>query len=126
MAIGESAALEGATRPQTEAAPATIITTGAARFLAVFRVVLGFEFLWAFLDKTFGQPDDGVDVGGGVAAGQGDLGRGALDVDQPDRRLPHHLRPGADRAGGDLRRQHLGLGKRWAELGFVQRHRWLI
>jgi thiosulfate dehydrogenase [quinone] large subunit len=54
MAIGESAALEGATRPQTEAAPATIITTGAARFLAVFRVVLGFEFLWAFLDKTFG------------------------------------------------------------------------
>src|SRR4029453_13455449 len=26
----------------------------AAKFLAVFRVVLGFEFLWAFLDKTFG------------------------------------------------------------------------
>jgi hypothetical protein len=39
---------------QTEAAPGAIITTGAAKFLAVFRVVLGFEFLWAFLDKTFG------------------------------------------------------------------------
>jgi hypothetical protein len=54
MAIGESARLEGSARTQTEAAPGTIITTGAAKFLAVFRVVLGFEFLWAFLDKTFG------------------------------------------------------------------------
>jgi thiosulfate dehydrogenase [quinone] large subunit len=39
---------------RTETAPERIITTGAAKFLAVFRVVLGFEFLWAFLDKTFG------------------------------------------------------------------------
>jgi hypothetical protein len=39
---------------QTEPAPGTIITTGAAKFLAVFRVVLGFEFLWAFADNTFG------------------------------------------------------------------------
>jgi thiosulfate dehydrogenase (quinone) large subunit len=31
-----------------------VITGGAARFLAVFRVVLGLEFLWAFADKTFG------------------------------------------------------------------------
>jgi thiosulfate dehydrogenase [quinone] large subunit len=54
MAIGESARLEGSARTQTEAAPGTIITTGAAKFLAVFRVVLGFEFLWSFLDKTFG------------------------------------------------------------------------
>ena len=56
MAIRESKRLDGSlqTPAQTEAAPGTIITTGAAKFLAVFRVVLGFEFLWAFLDKTFG------------------------------------------------------------------------
>ena len=30
------------------------MTTHAARFLAVVRVALGFVFLWAFLDKTFG------------------------------------------------------------------------
>src|SRR5918996_5316017 len=39
---------------QTEPAPGRVITSGAAKFLAVFRVVLGFEFLWAFADKTFG------------------------------------------------------------------------
>jgi thiosulfate dehydrogenase [quinone] large subunit len=60
MAIRESKRLDGSLRPpaqrgtQTEAAPGAIITTGAAKFLAVFRMVLGFEFLWAFLDKTFG------------------------------------------------------------------------
>src|SRR5829696_1447309 len=56
MAVRESKRLDGSlqTPARTEAAPGTIITTGAAKFLAVFRVVLGFEFLWAFLDKTFG------------------------------------------------------------------------
>ena len=60
MAIRESERLDGAVRPpaqpttQTEPAPGAIITTGAAKFLAVFRVALGFAFLWAFLDKTFG------------------------------------------------------------------------
>ena len=60
MAIRESERLDGALRPpaqpatQTEPAPGTIITTGAAKFLAVFRVAIGFAFLWAFLDKTFG------------------------------------------------------------------------
>jgi thiosulfate dehydrogenase [quinone] large subunit len=60
MAIRESKRLDGSLRPpaqrgtQPEAAPGAIITTGAAKFLAVFRVVLGFEFLWAFFDKTFG------------------------------------------------------------------------
>jgi thiosulfate dehydrogenase (quinone) large subunit len=56
MAIRESKRVDGSLRPstQTEPAPGTVITTGAAKFLAVFRVVLGFEFLWAFLDKTFG------------------------------------------------------------------------
>ncbi|MFL6272156.1 MAG: hypothetical protein ACJ75A_18815 [Actinomycetes bacterium] len=39
---------------RTEAAFGAIITARATKFLAVFRVVLGFEFLWAFLDKTFG------------------------------------------------------------------------
>jgi thiosulfate dehydrogenase [quinone] large subunit len=60
MAIRESVRRDGAARPpaqpatQTEPTPGTIITTGAAKFLAVFRVTLGFAFLWAFLDKTFG------------------------------------------------------------------------
>ena len=40
--------------PRTEPAFGRIITERATKFLAVFRVVLGFEFLWAFADKTFG------------------------------------------------------------------------
>jgi thiosulfate dehydrogenase [quinone] large subunit len=39
---------------QTAPAHGAVLTTTAARFLAVVRVVIGFEFLWAFLDKTFG------------------------------------------------------------------------
>jgi thiosulfate dehydrogenase [quinone] large subunit len=56
MAIQESVRLDGSVRApaRTEPAGGTIITAGAAKFLAVFRVVLGFEFLWAFFDKTFG------------------------------------------------------------------------
>ena len=56
MAIQESERLDRSVRSpaQPEAALGGFITTGAAKFLAVFRVVLGFEFLWAFLDKTFG------------------------------------------------------------------------
>src|SRR5829696_9155022 len=56
MTIRESVRLDGSMQPlaQTELAPGAIITTGAAKFLAVLRVLLGFEFLWAFLDKTFG------------------------------------------------------------------------
>jgi thiosulfate dehydrogenase [quinone] large subunit len=56
MAIQESVRLDGSVRApaRTEPSGGTIITAGAAKFLAVFRVVLGFEFLWAFFDKTFG------------------------------------------------------------------------
>ncbi|HSO51842.1 MAG TPA: hypothetical protein VL330_03675, partial [Actinomycetes bacterium] len=59
MAIREKMGLNGSLptaepTSRTEAAPGRIITTGATKFLAVFRVALGFEFLWAFLDKTFG------------------------------------------------------------------------
>jgi thiosulfate dehydrogenase (quinone) large subunit len=56
MALRESVRMDGSGRAEvrTEPAPGRSITTGAAKFLAVFRVVLGFEFLWAFLDKTFG------------------------------------------------------------------------
>jgi thiosulfate dehydrogenase [quinone] large subunit len=39
---------------RTEAAFGRIITERATKFLAIFRVLLGVEFLWAFLDKTFG------------------------------------------------------------------------
>jgi thiosulfate dehydrogenase [quinone] large subunit len=35
-------------------APGTALTPMAARSLAVVRISLGFVFLWAFLDKTFG------------------------------------------------------------------------
>jgi len=35
-------------------APGAMLTTGAAKALAVLRISLGFVFLWAFLDKTFG------------------------------------------------------------------------
>ncbi|HWD46159.1 MAG TPA: hypothetical protein VHM23_21020 [Actinomycetota bacterium] len=54
MAIRESVRRDGSARAEIQPAPETIISAGAAKFLAVFRVVLGFEFLWAFLDKTFG------------------------------------------------------------------------
>jgi thiosulfate dehydrogenase (quinone) large subunit len=39
---------------RTDAAFGRIITERATKFLAVFRVVVGVEFLWAFADKTFG------------------------------------------------------------------------
>jgi thiosulfate dehydrogenase [quinone] large subunit len=56
MAMQESKRLDrSAPSPaQPEAALGGFVTGGAARFLAVFRVVLGLEFLWAFADKTFG------------------------------------------------------------------------
>jgi thiosulfate dehydrogenase (quinone) large subunit len=54
MATQESVRLDDMARAQTEPGPERTITAGAAKFLAVFRIVLGFEFLWAFLDKTFG------------------------------------------------------------------------
>ena len=56
MAIGESMRLDGSARAaaRTDPAPGRSITAGAAKVLAVFRVVVGLEFLWAFLDKTFG------------------------------------------------------------------------
>jgi thiosulfate dehydrogenase [quinone] large subunit len=39
---------------RTEPALGAIITARATKFLAIVRVVVGFTFLWAFLDKTFG------------------------------------------------------------------------
>jgi thiosulfate dehydrogenase (quinone) large subunit len=35
-------------------APGSMLTTTAAKALAVLRITTGFVFLWAFLDKTFG------------------------------------------------------------------------
>jgi thiosulfate dehydrogenase (quinone) large subunit len=56
MTIRESMRLDRSAQSsaQPEAGLGGFITAGAAKFLAVFRVVLGFEFLWAFADKTFG------------------------------------------------------------------------
>ena len=59
MAIREIMGLDGSLptaepTSQTDPSSGRIITTRATKFLAVFRVLLGFEFLWAFLDKTFG------------------------------------------------------------------------
>ena len=39
---------------ETVSAHGSFITRRATRFLAVVRVAIGFVFLWAFIDKTFG------------------------------------------------------------------------
>jgi thiosulfate dehydrogenase (quinone) large subunit len=60
MASREITGLDGSlptaesTTSRTEPAFGRIITARATKFLAIVRVVVGFEFLWAFLDKTFG------------------------------------------------------------------------
>src|SRR5215218_4320419 len=59
MAIRETLRRDGsppAAEPATRTEPAfgAIITARATKFLAIMRVVVGVEFLWAFLDKTFG------------------------------------------------------------------------
>jgi thiosulfate dehydrogenase [quinone] large subunit len=40
--------------PELAAVPGAMLSATAAKALAVLRVVTGFVFLWAFLDKTFG------------------------------------------------------------------------
>jgi thiosulfate dehydrogenase [quinone] large subunit len=51
----QDGSLPTAERPsRTEPAFGAIITARATKFLAIVRVVIGFAFLWAFLDKTFG------------------------------------------------------------------------
>ncbi len=40
--------------PDHATTPSTTITPAAAKALAVLRIAIGFVFLWAFLDKTFG------------------------------------------------------------------------
>ena len=51
--LGGSVPTTGRTS-RTEPGFGALLTTRATKFLAVFRVVLGLEFLWAFFDKTFG------------------------------------------------------------------------
>ena len=50
-------------------APGAMLTTTAAKALAVLRIALGFVFLWAFLDKLFGlgyaTPSDRAWINGG-------------------------------------------------------------
>jgi thiosulfate dehydrogenase [quinone] large subunit len=40
--------------PEIAELPGSMITSAAAKGLAVLRIAVGFLFLWAFLDKTFG------------------------------------------------------------------------
>jgi thiosulfate dehydrogenase [quinone] large subunit len=47
---------------QTAPAEGSVITTAVARLLAVLRVAVGFVFLRAFLDKTFGLRDPSAKV----------------------------------------------------------------
>jgi thiosulfate dehydrogenase [quinone] large subunit len=59
MAIREMKGLDGSlptAEPATRTEPAfgRFITDRATKFLAIVRVMLGVEFLWAFLDKTLG------------------------------------------------------------------------
>jgi thiosulfate dehydrogenase (quinone) large subunit len=43
-----------ATRLERAESPGPMLTTTAAKALAILRISTGFVFLWAFLDKTFG------------------------------------------------------------------------
>jgi thiosulfate dehydrogenase [quinone] large subunit len=49
-----NAATTRATALEHAASPGPMLTTTAARALAILRIATGFVFLWAFLDKTFG------------------------------------------------------------------------
>ncbi len=178
-------------------APGSLLTSTAARALAVLRVATGFVFLWAFLDKTFGfgyatpaakswihggSPTKGflasVDVGPFQSAYHaiagtwwanwlfmlGLLGIGVALIAGIGLRaaaaagtvmmammwfaeypLARHTATGAPSASSNpLTDYHFvyaavlivlavtyaghvwGLGRRWARLPLVQRHRWLI
>ncbi|GIF64275.1 membrane protein [Asanoa ishikariensis] len=64
-----NAATTRATALEHAASPGPMLTTTAARALAVLRIATGFVFLWAFLDKTFGlaysTPADRAWINGG-------------------------------------------------------------
>ena len=49
-----STQLPAARAAETASAHGAVMTTAAAKFLAVVRAATGLVFLWAFLDKTFG------------------------------------------------------------------------
>jgi thiosulfate dehydrogenase [quinone] large subunit len=42
------------THPELDTPSSTVMTTAAAKAIAVLRITTGFVFLWAFVDKTFG------------------------------------------------------------------------
>jgi thiosulfate dehydrogenase [quinone] large subunit len=50
----QSSANANIDHPQLSQMPGSVITSTAAKALAVLRIVTGFVFLWAFLDKLFG------------------------------------------------------------------------
>src|ERR1044072_3862962 len=96
----------GAAHLEKVEAPGAMLTTGAARALALLRIATGFIFLWAFLDKTFrvgcaspaARP--GLDQRRLPHQGLPVLGRGRPAAErlplagrQPDRGLAVHARP---------------------------------
>ena len=69
------------TQPAVPAAPAPTMNRGGRYALATLRLAMGFIFLWAFLDKTFGlgfsTPAERAWVNGGTPS-QGFLGSEAV------------------------------------------------
>lgn len=69
-------------------APTRSILTPALYLLAAVRILIGFEFLWAFLDKTFGlqfstPPEEAWIAGGSPTYGYLSAERTLQDVFQP-------------------------------------------
>jgi hypothetical protein len=112
---------------RTEPALGAIITARATKFLAIVRVVVGFTFLWAFLDKTFGlgyaTPAARAWINGGSPT-KGFLSRVAVGPFESTfhawagaawGRLAVHARPARYRHRADPRGRAAGRGR--------QRHR---
>jgi hypothetical protein len=122
--------------PTTNPTPPAVsaMDTRPARIgLGVLRMATGFMFLWTFFDKTFGpgystvmarawinggSPSQGyltsAEISGPLKPLFAAIASPASDIlfRLGVRRLSHHLRAGADRAGPRLLRRHLGVRAR--------------
>jgi len=95
--------------PELAESPGSMMTSTAAKALAVLRVTIGFYFLWAFLDKVFGwgyhTPSAKAWIHGGSPT------KGFL----------------SGVAVGPFQSQfHAIAGAPWARVPFVARHRWAL